>query len=191
MGTAISFGLLPRRKTAFFPLIKINVNPSLYSPYFPSSLRMPYPILIARKQKRPPLPFTEGHQRHGHICSSVYLGSGVHFWSNSPAHPHRTMLCFSVKSMNRICFYWKQNPIGCSKNTPNVFKPWLVFSPWDKAEAGIKYKIPERSHPVFSSAVSLCGLTHPVSPLQGSQTDPWLSWVQLYQHYDTRSAFRS
>lgn len=120
---------------------------------------MPYPILIARKQKIPPPPFTEGHQRHRHICSSAYLGSEVHFWSNSPWE--RTMLCFSVKGMNRICFYWKQNPMGLAPRTPIMCSnPWLVFSPLSKARAGIKHKTPEHSYPVLSSAVWLHGPTH-------------------------------
>ena len=53
------------------PSLYSCVYPSLYSSEVPSPLGLPYPIFIANKQKRPPLPFTEGDQRHirslGHL----------------------------------------------------------------------------------------------------------------------------
>lgn len=120
---------------------------------------MPYPILIARKQKRPSLPFTEEHQRHRHICSSAYLGSGVHFLCNSPAHPHWIMLGFFVKGMNRICFYWKQSLMGCSKNTDNVFKPLTGFQPLGQSQSRYQVQNP-RAQSVSPQLSCIAPWTH-------------------------------
>lgn len=123
---------------------------------------MPYPILIAKKQKRPPLPFTERHQRHRHICSRAYLGSGLHFNATLLSVITETSFAFLLRAWIGSVFTESKTPWVAPRTPLMCSSPWLEFIPWDKARAGIKYKIPERSHTVLSSAVSLQGPTHPL-----------------------------